>query len=236
MQKTHFSPYGDQSPLKGTNVGAVHQPDLLLAIGFITAWQTTPINEMLPFIFWDDIGIWSLSISRFETRTGFFILNLGRSRRERDFFSLQHLRVWDESEICKLMSQGRARKNEHNSHENSRNRKFSLCSALAWILWNFGAVSMIRVGLGSGLHQTFIPASDSTLGRVGGSHSDRGSRLSRQYKCNSQPHEWITDQTNFPLCHPPPIRSHKGSTLNKKLAKLKTHASRVHFAKYTLGK
>ena len=23
-QKTHFGPHGDQSPLKGTNVGAVH--------------------------------------------------------------------------------------------------------------------------------------------------------------------------------------------------------------------
>ena len=33
------------------------------------------------------------------------------------------------NEICKLISRGRARKNEPNSHENSRDREFSLCSA-----------------------------------------------------------------------------------------------------------
>ena len=34
----------------------------------------------------------------------------------------------DGNEICKLISRGRARKNEPNSHENSRDREFSLCS------------------------------------------------------------------------------------------------------------
>ena len=37
----------------------------------------------------------------------------------------------DGNEICKLISRGRARKNEPNCHENSRDREFSLCSALS---------------------------------------------------------------------------------------------------------
>ena len=36
----------------------------------------------------------------------------------------------DGNEICKLISRGRARKIEPNSHENSRDREFSLCSGM----------------------------------------------------------------------------------------------------------
>ena len=36
----------------------------------------------------------------------------------------------DGNKICKLISRGQARKNEPNSHENSRDQEFSLCSGV----------------------------------------------------------------------------------------------------------
>ena len=50
-------------------------------------------------------------------------------RRERDIF-FQSLMFRDGNEICKLISRRPARKNEPNSHENSWDRAFLLCSAL----------------------------------------------------------------------------------------------------------
>ena len=49
------------------------------------------------------------------------------SRREREFF-YSNLVFREGDENLKIISQGRARKNEPNSHENSRDREFSLCS------------------------------------------------------------------------------------------------------------
>ena len=51
------------------------------------------------------------------------------SRRERDFF-FQNLMFREGNENYKMKSHGRARKNEANSRENSRDRKFSLVSGL----------------------------------------------------------------------------------------------------------
>ena len=127
-----------------------HQP-AQLATGSTTALQTTPINEMLSFYFSrfcvsqsqgsrrerefcslnlrvrDENEICSLNISGFETRARFVLSTSQGSRRERDIF-FQSLMFRDGNEICKLISRGRARKNEPNSHENSRDREFSLCS------------------------------------------------------------------------------------------------------------
>ena len=75
-----------------------------------------------------------LNISGFETRARFFLSTSQGSRREWDIF-FQSLMFRDGNEICKLISRGRARKNEPNSHENSRDREFSLCSGLN-IWWN----------------------------------------------------------------------------------------------------
>ena len=49
------------------------------------------------------------------------------SRRERDFF-FQNLKFREGNENYKMKSHGRARKNEANSRENSRDREFSLVS------------------------------------------------------------------------------------------------------------
>ena len=144
--------------------------------GSTTALQTTPINEMLSFYILFEILC--LSISRFETRTRILFSKSQSSRRERDLFS-QHLRVRDESEIfistsqgsrrerdiffqslmfrdgneiCKLISRGRARKNEPNSHENSRDREFSLCSDFRYrvfhLFWPDVPVTVLDIHVG----------------------------------------------------------------------------------------
>ena len=104
----------------------------------------------------DEIENFFLSVSCFETRSRsssfqshasrrdweFLSLNLvlrdenenffyqsQTSRQEREFF-FSNLVFREGDENLKIISQGRARKNEPNSHENSRDREFSLCSAV----------------------------------------------------------------------------------------------------------
>ena len=63
----------------------------------------------------------------FRDENGNFFSTSRVSRREREFF-YSNLVFREGDENLKITSQGRARKNEPNSHENSRDREFSLCS------------------------------------------------------------------------------------------------------------
>ena len=65
----------------------------------------------------------------FRDENGNFFSTSRVSRREREFF-YSNLVFREGDENLKIISQGRARKNEPNSHENSRDREFSLCSGL----------------------------------------------------------------------------------------------------------
>ena len=63
-----------------------------------------------------------------QDENGNFISTSCVSRREQEFF-YYNLVFREGGENLKIISHGRARKNEPKSHENSRDREFSLCSA-----------------------------------------------------------------------------------------------------------
>ena len=66
---------------------------------------------------------------KFREYTGFLYYKSRGSRRERDFF-FQNLMFREGNENYKMKSHGRARKNKAHSRENSRDREFSLVSAI----------------------------------------------------------------------------------------------------------
>ena len=68
----------------------------------------------------------------FRDENGNFFSTSRVSRRERELF-YYNLVLREGDENLKIISQGRARKNEPNSHENSRDREFSLCSEVKLI-------------------------------------------------------------------------------------------------------
>ena len=70
----------------------------------------------------------------FRDENGNFFFTSRVSRRERDFF-YSNLVFREGDENLKIISQGRVRKNKPNSHENSRDREFSLCSATQPPVW-----------------------------------------------------------------------------------------------------
>ena len=69
----------------------------------------------------------------FRDENGNFFSTSRVSRREREFF-YSNLVFREGDENLKIISQGRARKNEPNSHENSRDREFSLCSGVGLVI------------------------------------------------------------------------------------------------------